>query len=223
MTKKSLEKYSKITNAFMVVGANFLKYKHDIPECPCTATTPPDELLAYCDIKKGVSYNAFAHFYIDDDKFETVWSKPYSALEKLRQCAGVITPDFSTWQDNPEPIKLYNTYRMRAFGHWLTTLGFPVVNNVRWGTKETWDYCFEGIPHNSIVSIGAIGCIKEKSNWRRFSEGLEEMIRRLAPKIILVYGSAQDKFFGKYREAGIQIRQYPSRIHVAFEKSRRHE
>ena len=65
----------------MVEGVNFLKYKHDIPECPCTATTPPDELIAYCDIKKGVSYNAFTHFYIDDYKFESIWSKPYKALE----------------------------------------------------------------------------------------------------------------------------------------------
>ena len=74
MTKKSIEKYYKITNAFMVEGANFLKYKHNIPECPCTATTLPDELIAYCDIKKGVSYNAFAHFYIDDYKFESIWA-----------------------------------------------------------------------------------------------------------------------------------------------------
>lgn len=118
--------------------------------------------------------------------------KPYKALEKLRQCAGIITPDFSTYQDDPEPIKLYNTYRMRAFGRWLTTLGFPVINNVRWGTKG-------------------------------FAEGLEEMIRRLTPKIILVYGSTPDKFFGKYREAGIQIREYPSRTNVAFEKRQRHE
>lgn len=44
------------------------------------------------------------------------------------------------------------------------------------------------------------------------------MIRRLTPKIILVYGSAPDKFFGKYRKAGIQIIEYPSRTNVAFEK-----
>ena len=82
----------------MVEGVNFLKYKHDIPECPCTVTTPPDKLIAYCDIKFG-----------------SIWSKPYKALEKLRQCAGIITSDFSTYQDDPEPIKLYNTYRMQAF------------------------------------------------------------------------------------------------------------
>lgn len=93
MSKISLERYSKITNAFMVADAKF--GGHDIPKCLCTAKTLPDELIAYCDIKKGVK-----------------------ALEKLMQCVvGVITPDFSTWQDDPEPIKLYNTYRMRALAH----------------------------------------------------------------------------------------------------------
>ena len=82
MSKISTEKYSKMTNAFMVAGAKFCG--HDIPECPCTVMTPPDELIAYCDIKKGVSYNAFAHFYIDDYKFESIWAKPYKALEKFR-------------------------------------------------------------------------------------------------------------------------------------------
>lgn len=223
MSKTSLEKYSKITNAFMVKGANFLKYKHDVPECPCTATTAPDSLIAYDDIKKGVQYDAFAHFYIDDYKFESIWRYPQRALKKLSRCAGVITPDFSTYQDDPEPIKLYNNYRMRAFGRWLGNLGFRVINNVRWGTKETWDYCFEGIQQNGIVSIGTVGCVKEKCNWRRFAEGLAEMIHRLTPKIILVYGSAQDKFFKKYREAGISIVEYPSRTHIAFEKRRSHE
>ena len=221
MTNKTLEKYSKVTNAFMVKGAKFCK--HDIPLCPCTADVAPESLMAYCDIKKGVNHNSYVHFYIDDYKFESIWSKSHKALEKLKQCAGVVTPDFSTYQDAPEPIKLYNTYRMRAFGHWLTTKGLRVVNNVRWGTKETWDYCFEGIPASSIVSIGTVGCIKEKCNWRRFAEGLEEMVRRLMPKIILVYGSAPDKFFGKYRQAGIEIRAYPSRRQVAFEKRVRHE
>ena len=112
---------------------------------------------------------------------------------------------------------------MRAFGYWYGTFGGAVINNVRWGEEDTFSWCFDGIPHNSIVSIGTVGCIKEKCNWQRFAEGLEEMIYRLTPKIILVYGSAQDKFFGKYRKSGIQIIEYPSRTHIAFEKRVRHE
>lgn len=36
--------------------------------------------------------------------------------------------------------------RMRAYGYWLGKNGIPVINNIRWGTPETFEYCFEGIP-----------------------------------------------------------------------------
>ncbi|MBQ0071809.1 MAG: DUF4417 domain-containing protein [Spirochaetales bacterium] len=54
-----------------------------------------------------------------------------SALKILRHFSGVITPDFSTNQDFPEAIKIYATYRMRAFGSWLGCEGIEVINNVR--------------------------------------------------------------------------------------------
>lgn len=95
-TKNHLDNVKKFFSRFAVKvkGANFLKYKHDIPECPCAATTPPAELIAYCDIRKGVSYNA---------------------LEKLKRCAGVITPDFSTNLDFPFPWK--SRHQQCAPGH----------------------------------------------------------------------------------------------------------
>ena len=61
----------------------------------------------------------------------------------IKHFAGIITPDFSTYQDFPEAIKIHNTYRMRLYGYWLGKEGIAVINNVRWGTEETFDYCFE--------------------------------------------------------------------------------
>lgn len=217
MKNYAFEKFTRMTKAFMVKGAKFCG-KYDIPECPCTIENTPKDLIAYSDIKAETNYEAFAHFYIDDYKFNSVWTHPQKALEKFKRCAGVITPDFSTYQDMPKVFKIFNTYRMRAVGYWLSKLGIPVINNVRWGTSESYDYCFDGIPKNSIVSIGTVGCIKEKCNWQRFSEGLAELVQRLTPKTILVYGSAQDKFFGKYRQSGIKIVEYPSRMSLVFEK-----
>ena len=221
MLKRALKKFAEYCNAFMVDGAKFVG-KYDIPECPSTATSLPTHLIAYSDIKRNKLSTGFAHFYIDDYKFDTrrggIWNKPETALKKLRQCQGVITPDFSTYQEMPASMKIYNTYRMRAFGLWLTKQGIPVINNVRWGTPETYAYCFDGIPQNSIVSIGTVGCIKEKNNWQRFREGLAEMIKRLCPSTIIVYGSAPDKFFGKYRETGLPIIEYPSRMQMFFEE-----
>ena len=219
VTEKTSAKFVKLSGAYMVEGAKFVG-DYDIPKCPSTATNPPSSLVAYSDIKKGVTYDAFAHFYIDDYKFDGlrggIWNNPELTLKKLRQCKGAITPDFSTYQDMPGALKIYNTYRMRAFGFWLTKQGIDVINNVRWGTPETYSYCFDGISKNSIVSIGTVGCIKEKCNWRRFADGLEEMIHRLCPSKVMVYGSAPNKFFAKYREAGIPIIDYPSKTSLVF-------
>ncbi|MBR1858447.1 MAG: DUF4417 domain-containing protein [Selenomonadaceae bacterium] len=222
MTESAKKEFVKQTKAFLVEGAKFVG-KYDMPECPCTAIEAPKSIISYVDINKNVQYDAFAHFYIDDYKFDNIWNKPYKALERLKHCSGVITPDFSTYQDMPIPLKIYNTYRMRAFGYWLTTQGIAVINNVRWGTPESYDYCFSGIPQNSIVSIGTVGCIREKCNWQRFNDGLEEMVQTLKPRMILVYGSAQDKFFAKYSQQGIPIIAYPSKIHLVFEKRRNNE
>ena len=98
-------------------------------------------------------FNAFVCFYMDDYKYDGirgVWHDAVGALKVLRHFSGIITPDFSTCQDFPEPLKIYNTYRMRAFGHWAGESGISVINNVRWGTNESYRYCFDGI--EKIVS-----------------------------------------------------------------------
>lgn len=101
-----------------------------------------------------------------------IWFRSKHAYEVLTHFAGIITPDFSTYQDFPLPLKLWNVYRMRAFGYWYGTIcGHAVINNVLWGTAETYNYCFDGIPKNSVVAIGTVGGSPRKMNDRaRFEE-----------------------------------------------------
>lgn len=104
----------------------------------CADATVPLQLISYEDAKAiykreldtGVPdyfVNAYIHFYIDDQKFDgkrsSIWLYPDKALEVIKHFAGIITPDFSTNADFPDPIKRYNTYRMRAFGCWMNKLG----------------------------------------------------------------------------------------------------
>jgi len=121
-------------NAFMVEGAEFT-VENDIPVCPCTMKEYPGKMCSYEEaksihkrlIKDNPNYfvNAYVHFYIDDQKFDgkqsSIWLYPQKALEIIRHFEGVISPDFSTFSDFPDALKRYNTYRMRAFGYWLTT------------------------------------------------------------------------------------------------------
>lgn len=220
-----------VWNAFMLDGAEFTS--NDIPLCPTTAEQLPSDIITWDEakaiykkhrIKKELDFkhDAFVCWYMDDYKFDSprgIWHDYNFALKVLRHFAGVITPDFSTYQDFPEPIKLYNTYRMRAFGYWLGKNGIAVINNVRWGTSETYRYCFDGIPKNSIVAIGTVGGSPRKYEDRaRFTDGLIELVKTLRPHTIIVYGSANYPCFEELATQGINILSFSGQMAKAFER-----
>ena len=218
-------------NAFMTDKALFTE--NDIPLCPTTARVIPQNLISYPQAralynkhKKNsnleFSSEAYVHFYVDDQNFDgkrnSIWLEPFKAIEILQHFGGIITPDFSTYSDFPYPIQIYNTYRMRTFGYWYgTLLGYPVINNVRWETEETFSYCFDGIPKNSIVAIGTVASGLRKLQRREiFSKGLFKMVEVLSPRAIIVYGSDRYFFFDELRDK-IQIIRFKSDREISFE------
>ena len=226
-----------VWNAFMVRGAVYAP--NDIPYCPTTAVSLPVSIVSYEEAKtihRNAMHNgntdyfvkAYIHFWMDDQKFDGkrkgIWTNPFEALEIIRHFDGIFTPDFSTNVDFPEPIKIYNTYRMRAFGKWIGSNDKGVINNIRWGSEETWRYCWDGVPRNSIVAIGTVASgLKQLDNRPIFEQGVREMIRVLNPHTIIVYGSANYDIFKEIREKGIYVKAFPSRMDVAFSGRECHE
>lgn len=222
---------------YMVKSAVFSE--NDIPFCPTTATRNPEAIITYKEAKelyrkelrrgnKRFKHNAFVCFYEDDHKFDSIfgiWFRSNQAYKILKHFAGIITPDFSTYQDFPYPLKLWNTYRMRAYGYWYGTIcGHEVINNVRWGTSETYRYCFDGLPKNSMYCIGTVGGSPHKLiDRKRFEDGLAEMVRQLSPHTIIVYGSANYPCFKELEKQGIRIISFPSQTAQAFERRKGNE
>ena len=218
-----------VWNAFMAQGAIFSP--NDIPFCPTTAKEIPKALVSYTEARaiynrqmkcgnKNFFVNAFVHFYQDDYKFDGkrngIWCAPRRAAKIFRHFAGIITPDFSTYADFPAPIKIYNTYRMRVFGYWYGTLGGAVINNVRWGTKETFGWCFDGIPKDSIIAIGTVASdLRNSENRELFESGFAKLLDVLRPRIIIVYGSDKYPCFDGIRQK-IQIINFQSERALAF-------
>jgi len=232
MNRKIRKNLKDIWNAYMVEGATFGKF--DIPYCPTTATEIPKEIVSWVEAKSiyrkhkhnlNFKYNAYVCFYVDDHLFDStlgIWFRPKKALSILKHFAGVITPDFSTYQDFPIAIQIYATYRMRSYGYWLGKNDFAVINNVRGGLQNTFEFCFEGIPQNSVVAIGTVGGSPFKLIDReRFEEWLFEMVRRLKPHTIIVYGSANYPCFEQLKNWGITVISYKSHTNRAFEKRRK--
>ena len=210
-------------NAFMVKDCKEWD-EHNIPFCRTLREEIPEDVIIWKQaitiyrnqIKKNKNFKCKAYicFYLDDCLFDTVngiWFDYNKAFEIIKHFGGIITPDFSTFADFPQTLKWWNTYRMRAFGFWCSTMGVNVINNVRW-SKDTLDICFRGIPKNSIVAIGAVASrLKELKNRGDFEEYLIRMIEELQPHTILVYGSTNYACFKSLWTSGIKIVTYPSR------------
>lgn len=127
-------------------------------------------------------------FYEFDYLFERLWNNPKKYLQKLKMFRGIITPDFSMYQDMPLIQQIYNLYRQRAIGQWLENEGVRVIANIRWSDERTYLLSTQGLECSDVISIGSLGCIKKKECRNTFYDGLDYVLKKLKPKYIIIYG-----------------------------------
>ena len=199
-----------VFHAFLVEHATYDGFL-EIPIInPLTDYQKTENLIVFSKAVKSSDYNCWVHFYEDDAAFERIWNNPRKYLPILKNYKGVITPDFSLYRDMPLVMQFWNIYRSRAIGKWLQDNGINVIANIRFGDERTYKACCYGVPKNGIISIGTHGCIRIKEDRHYLIEGLDFVVKALQPKIIIVYGSAPDSIFEKYKKMGIEILQFDS-------------
>lgn len=197
-----------VFKAWLVRGAEFVG-KYELPKLK-PGHKSPEKAIPFDKALQTRDKNQWVHFFIDDQRFERVWNNPKAYLGLLKSFDGIISTDFSLYLDMPLAMQIWNTYRNRALAFWLQQNGADVIPNVQWGDERSYEFCFDGIPKNSIVAISTHGCIQGKTERFYFKQGLEEMVKRLAPSTIINYSYAPDDIFLPYKEAGMEIIQIPN-------------
>jgi len=205
-----------ITKSWLVRGASY--DKADIPII-ATANGLPSSLQSFSGRKKDNNFSQWIHFYEEDYKFSSLWNRPSIYVDDLKRYDGIISPDFSICPDYPMPLQMFNKYRNHAIAYWLSTQGIPVIPNVRWGDKLSYDFCFRGIEKNSVVAVGAHGQMKSSANRKLFVEGLPIMMSTLCPHTIIVYGTVCEEMWKRYETDGVMIIPFPSKTE-RFHKSK---
>ena len=128
------------------------------------------------------------HFFLDDYQFERVWLDIDKYILPLAQFEYCLTPDFSIYTDFPKAIQIYNHYRKQWCGAYLQEYGIRVIPTVSWSDKDSFDWCFDGIPTDGTVAVSSVGVMRSAKNKELFERGYEEMLQRLHPKKIIFYG-----------------------------------
>lgn len=211
-------KYKKdVFRSFLVSEAQY-GGKFELPAIK-TSSLLPESVIPFSKAmnKSCKCFDSWIVFYEHDNGFERLWHNPKAYLSKLKKFKGIISPDFSLYRNMPLAMQIWNTYRGRALAAWLQRNGVEIIPNIRFNDERTYEFCFDGIEKFKTVALGTHGCIKRRIDKDYFKDGLAEMVKRLSPRTIIVYGSAPDDIFKKYRDMGINIMPFESE----FSKSRK--
>lgn len=160
---------------------------YGIPNIPVQGSYfKPKDLIPYGSRKKDAQDYGL-HFFVDDYRFEPAWNRPVKTLSYIKQFGVVLAPDFSLYTDFPRVAQIWNVYRSRWLACYWIENGVNVIPTITWGDESSFDFCFEGVPKHSIVAISGMGSRKAKTK-EAYLKGFKEMVRRLEPQTIIVYG-----------------------------------
>ena len=136
------------------------------------------------------------HFYIEDYQFERVWNAPWRFSKIFNEFGAVMSPDFSTYLDFPKAVRVFNHYRKHWCGAYWQEMGATVIPTIEWGLPEDYSWCFDGEPEGGIVAVSNVGIMRDKELRTNYMRGYKEMLTRLQPKEVLMFGHIFDDYPG---------------------------
>ncbi len=178
----------------------------------------PKDMIPFGKANACKNKRQYVHFYQHDKEFSRVLTATTRYLNCLKAYDGVITPDCTMMIGQSPCLQQANTYMNRAVGFFLQKNGIPVIPNIRWSDKSSFDYCFLGVHQNSIVSVSTHGCITSKAEREMFRDGTEAMLDALNPAAVLVHGYMPDEIFDEF-SGQVQFYRYASE----YERTHRKE
>ena len=154
------------------------------------------ELISYSDISSKDTKNLHkgVHFFIDDWRFESIYSNPDKSMERLSKYRFLLTPDYSLYAEMPRWRQIESVGKAKWVGANWQSKGLYVIPTMSWSTSISYDFCLKKKKKGCIVAVGMIGC---KQNKRVFLQGYNEMLRRIEPSAIICLGVPFDEMDGK--------------------------
>ena len=186
--------------------------KYDIPQIEPVKAYPHGEFIPvnYHYTAKDQA-SKIVHFFVDDYQFIRYWNTPDKYIPKLLQFAAVCAPDFSTYTDMPLAMQIYNHYRKHWLGAYWQMHGINVIPTICWSDRDSFEWCFDGEPTQSVVAVSSVGTQNGSEKKQRFLDGYFYMVERLQPTQIIFYGRVPDECKGNI----VHIKQFSDKWNEA--------
>ena len=73
-------------------------------------------------------------------------------------------------------------------GRYFQSLGMRVFATAMWAYPDTYDICFEPVPHHSVSFVSTVGTNRRKESRKQFKLGLRAFCERTMPAGLILYG-----------------------------------
>jgi hypothetical protein len=160
------------------------------------------------------------HFYAQDSQLRSIANDPLRFIWRLSQFHSVICPDFSLYREMYPHQRIAHTVLNRQVGAILQRHGLRVIPNIRWSSPDDFEFCFEGVSSGSVVAISTHGCSRSFEDTVMMRQGLNALIDRIEPRVILVHGSRVPRIFADLEDR-VEFRFYPPEMTLAHPRSAR--
>lgn len=86
-----------------------------------------------------------------------------------------------------------------------------MIPTISWAEPATFDFAFDGIETGSVVAVSTVGVKRQENSFDIWKTGMDEMIRRIMPSAILLYGGEVE-----YDYHGIKTVYYDNHVTEKF-------
>ena len=148
----------------------------------------PDRLVLFEKMSRTTEKKGFVIFNQPDRRIEPFWNSPERYVEALKRYDGITTPDFSLLLNMERQFMEANVLRALKIGRRMQELGLRVMVNAMWAYPDSYDYCFEALPRDSILFVSTVGSMSRALSREYLFCGLRALVERVRPPGIVLYG-----------------------------------
>ena len=179
----------------------------------------PERLIRFSEAKseKTDDKGAWVVPYEHDVKLECMWSNAFKYMDNLLEHPGIVSWDFSMYRNMPFSLQQWNCFRGRLIGSLYERMGGECIPNIRPTDERSLLYALDGIPTECTVAMGSVGNLRNQSDRAVFERYVEEVVKRLRPANIIVYGDAPDDVFHQAHEYGVPVWSYATKTQEAHD------
>ena len=170
-----------------------------------------DDSICYCSDISSLGIDFFRY----DNILERCWNNLPYITNKIRKCKCAIGMDFSPLVDGRRCEVVEAIRRNRTSTLYMQQHGVPVIQSASWGSVDSFQYVFDGLASNSPTTIEHNANPRNPAFRRLFRLGVEELVSRKNPSILIVVGFELDF------DPGVPVKYYKSRIQKLRERYER--